>query len=500
MTQTGNLFKSCPFCGGLKPEIGSDCDKRKHFRCGNLVQDGSFESQYANWVQYNAIYTNVSVHEGAIQARLGPGVASIYQEVSLRDTGDRPFFFSFNAVSNVADTEEFNSGTLIAEVIWLDGSFSAIGTGLRMFIPKDRINNVARITFFSVTDRPPANAAYAKILFTKGEGEGPDGQDLIFIDSVVFAAMAGVNLLKNRDFEANLFEWIPNPPNDTAFLSSYKESLEGAGHAQTHFTGTLSQDIDVRFLPPLTSFLVSFAVGGIGLTTLAVRVEWLDYNGNVIGSGLNISIPNETLANQGNYLSYLNITYPMVPGTAFARLTFFATVPTPTDFVRLDNVLFVPVPTTNLITNPSFENGLANWYQSLVTLVQRNDVYEGTADAGIGEIGGALWQDVPLQHAEGHCYLFSVGLGYRLTTVSQDCGHMIMRVIWLDKYDNEIGQGLSLISSVEQPEAGFLQWIPYVGITEPAPQGTAKARILFTKTDSVGCFIEIDNVTFARII
>lgn len=479
-----------------------DYDKEEECtRCGNLVLDPSFEAQYYFWRTDNVIFTNNSPFEGAIQARLGPGPASVSQEISVQGVGENPLFFSFNAVSNrPPDSGSIGAGNLTAEITWLDEHYNPLGIGLRMFIPGDRINDIARITFFAQTDRPPAKAAKALLVFTKGQGYSNENGDYIFIDGVLLAPMEYLDLLRNGDFEANLLGWTAVPGNDTAFLSSYKESLEGAGHVQTHFNGTLAQDIDIRHLPPRTSFLLSFAVQGVGPVTLAVRLEWLNANGTPIGSGLNISIPNETLDEQGNYLSYLNITYPTVPGTAIARLIFTAAVPNPNYYVRLDQVIFAPVLSPNLVANFSFEDGLNGWGRSLVNLVERNDVYEGRADAGLGEIGGALWQDVELRHAEGHCYLFSTGLGFRQTNENATFGTMLMKVIWLDRYDREIGLGLCLIATSGTEVFDFLEWVPYAGVTEPAPAGTAGARILFSKTDSENGFIEVDNVMFARLI
>lgn len=521
MSPSNNYYNPLPgFCEGFPCEATCpqvpDCEKKKEkcIRCGNLVQDPSFESQYSQWQQSNAAFTDKSVYEGVIRARLGPGVATLYQELSLRGVGEKPLFFSFNAVSNIpsylkpdnlepnnsSSNSVKNSGALIAEVIWLDDDYNAIGSGLRMFIPADRLSDNASITFFAQTDCPPAKASHARILFSKGKGSTEGCPDYIFIDGVLLAPMAYLDLLRNGDFEANLLGWTAVPGNDSAFLSSYKESLEGAGHVQTHYNGSLTQDIDVRRLPPGISFLLSFAVAGKGPVSLAVRVEWLDVCGNPIGSGLNLSIPNETLDNQENYLSYLNVTYPTLPGTATVRLIFTACVPNPSYYLRLDQVIFIPVPTTNLIKNPSFEDGLNCWNQSLVNLVERNDVYEGHADAGLGEIGGALWQDVELCKAEGHCFLFSTGLGFRQIAPCASFGTMLMKVIWLDAYDREIGLGLCLISNRGKSEGGFLEWVPYVGVTEAAPEGTVKARVLFSKTDSYQGFIEVDNVTLARLI
>lgn len=503
MSFSNNFVNPCSDC--CEPERPKDCEEKKRpkcKRCGNLVHDPSFESQYSYWGANNVIFTDTDVYEGAIQARLGPGVASLYQTISLAGVCRCPLLFSFNAVANILiGVQQVNlTGILIAEITWLDEQYNPIGTGLRMVIPGDRINQTAKITFFAQTDRPPEEAAYARLVFSKGAPTVPSESEFIFIDGVLLAPMAYTDLIKNGDFEANLFGWTANPGGDTAFLSSYLESLEGAGHALTQFNGSLSQDISIRHLPAGTSFLLSFAVQGVGPVSLSVRLEWLDNNDNPIGSGLNLSIPNETLSNQQNYLSYLAVSFPSVPCTATARLIFSAVVPETSNFLRIDNVIFAPVLTQNLIANPSFENGLNYWQQSLVNLIERNDVYEGLADAGIGQIGGALWQDVELYEAEGKCYLFSTGLGFRYVE-DANFGTMIMRVIWLDKFDREIGLGLSLVSNrIQSTDTNtFIEWIPYVGVTEPAPKGTAKARILFSKTDSPA-FIEVDNVTFAQIV
>lgn len=482
-----------------------NCSKMrpKCTRCGNLVEDPSFEIQSFGWFSSNVSFSDNSVYEGAILANLGPGTASLSQDVSLEGACEGPLFFSFNSFTPMDPEGSENVGILIAEITWLDDNFNTIGLGLRMLIPADRLNNKARITFFAQTETPPDNAKFARIAFTKGQGISETLSDIIAIDGVVLAPMAYRNLIKNGDFEANLFNWVASPGDDTAFLSSYKESLEGAGHAQTHYDGKLIQDVNIRNLPCRTPFLLSFAVQGIGPVTLQVRVEWLNSRGTPIGCGLNLDIPNATLGNQENYLSYLNVTCPSVPGTATARIIFCASVPNPSNFVRLDQVIFAPVLSGNLIANPSFENGLNNWNHNLINLGESNDVYEGRFDAGLGQIGGALWQDVELGCPEGICFLLCTGLGFRQTSESATFGTLIIKVIWLDRNDREIGVGLNLIVNrgmLSEVQSGFLEWVPYIGITDPAPAGTAKARILFSKTDSQDGYIEIDNVTFARIV
>lgn len=343
MSTSNNSYIPYPrYCGSMPCQAdfshvpNYEKGKGKCTNCGNLVQDPSFESQYSNWQQTNVFFTDSDVFEGAVQARLDQGVASLYQELSLKRVGKNPLLFSFNAFSNIPpDSGTENSGNLTAEIVWLDDNNNDIGIGLRMFVPSDRLSNIAHITFFAETDLPPAEASRARILFTKGQGFAEAIADWIFIDEVILTPMACPDLIRNGGFEANLLGWTAVPGSDTAFLSSYKESLEGAGHVQTHFNGTLTQDINIHHLPPRTSFLLSFAVMGAGLVSLSVRLEWLDAAGNAIGSGLNLFIPNETLSNQGNYLSYLNVTYPTLPGTATARLIFAATVPNPSNYLYL---------------------------------------------------------------------------------------------------------------------------------------------------------------------
>lgn len=460
--------------------------------CRNLVQNPSFEADFSYWHKDNVSITGINVFEGTATASLGPGAASLYQDVWLDKLEGKPLLFSFNAFAGAPNCA---TGSLIVEITWLDQDSHQIGLGQRLFIPSGRINSTARITLFALTERIPSGAAYARILFSKGQGIF---YDAILIDQVVLAAIAGPDLMMNGDFEAGLLGWTAIP--DTAFISDHKLSLEGAGHVRTHFNGLLTQDVYIGNTRPDSHFLFSFATGGECPVALNVVIEWLDSNRNVIGLGLNLQIPDGTLPVQENYLSYLNITGPTVPGTVYARIIFTAAVPSPSDYLLLDQVLFAQVATDNLIANPGFEDGLNYWDPTYITLVQLNDVYEGTAAAGIGQIGGALVQDVYLHKPAGYCYLFSTGLGFRRTDPRADYGTMLMKVIWLDHCDNEIGLGLCLIGTSSCLTESTHQWVPYVGVTEPAPPDAVKARIQFTKTSSTNGYIEIDNVVFARLI
>mgnify|MGYP000849794808 FL=1 len=336
---------------------GCDCEgKKKCTRCVNLVQDPSFESYSFEWITFNTSLTDTNVYEGAVQMELGPGTATLYQEVSLRGVNECPPLFSFGAFASTNAAGQENSSTLIAEIIWLDENFNFIGLGLRMMKPAGRLNNFSRITFVSQTDVVPKNAAYARVTFTKGVGFAQE-DDLIYIDYVILAPMA-YREIKNGGFEANLNNWVAESENLVAFVSAYDESLVDSGHAVTNFNGSRYQDIYIRHLPQKTPFLLSFGVEGQGQVSLGVLVEWLNQSGKEIGTGLMASIPNETINNQQNYLTYVFVTTPPTFGT---RIIFDVDIPNDQNSLRLDQILFIPIFRKNLVLNPSFEiNGLDN--------------------------------------------------------------------------------------------------------------------------------------------
>jgi hypothetical protein len=76
---------------------------------------------------------------------------------------------------------------------------------------------------------------------------------------------------------------------------------------------------------------------------------------------------------------------------------------------------------------------------------------------------------------------------------------MLINVVWLDNKNREIGPGLSLvIPRLSGMKNDF--WLVYSGITEPAPLGTVKARVQFTKSaGSPGTFLDIDQVVLGRL-
>ncbi|MFZ5645066.1 MAG: hypothetical protein ACOY46_15915 [Bacillota bacterium] len=84
------------------------------------------------------------------------------------------------------------NGNLTVQILWLDQLCNPISTGLGLFIPNGRINPLARLTYFDITDRPPAGAAWARILFSKQVEEENDAID---IDQVILTPVNTINFV-----------------------------------------------------------------------------------------------------------------------------------------------------------------------------------------------------------------------------------------------------------------------------------------------------------------
>lgn len=462
-------------------------------RCANLVTNPSFETGLSGWETDNVVTSNDDPFEGTRVAKLGPGVASMFQDISLSNLGNWPLFLSFNV--NPGSNDPINFGNLVAEVSWLDANHNIISSGLRSFFFIGRL----RLTYFDITDRPPVGAAWARLQFSKWAGQSsPADIDIIFIDQVILTPVGAINLVQNPSFEAGLAHWTPEPP--TSFVPHYSPYLEGLAYANAprEEDGNLLQDVSINHLPAGSTFMLSFAAYGIGICPLTVRVQWLDATDNPIGDpGINLFIPDATLGSSANSLTYLDITDPAPVGTLKARI-IFSVSQGPNPFFYLDQVIFARVATKNLVINPSFEDGLTGWTSVNTTSFSKDDVYEGNNDAQMGQDGGSLVQDVPIVNAVGGCFLFNCGLGYRKTEDSAGPAQMIIKVLWLDNRGREIGLGLSIISDLTG--VGEPKWLVYTGITEPAPPGTAAARLQFTKSASLNSVIEVDKVVLGRLI
>lgn len=459
-------------------------------RCNNLIQNPSFEEGLTGWVTDNVITANDEPFEGNQVARLGQGVASMFQDVAINSLGYAPLFLSFVVFPG---SESNNNGNLTVEVLWLNADRNIIATGQSVFIPDGRINTFARITYFDITDRPPAGADWARVLFSKGAGVETD---LIEIDLVILTTVSSINLVQNSNFEAGLTAWTSVP--GTAFVPDFATVYEGNAVALNQGNdGTLFQDVPINNLPAHSSFLLSFAINAGLSSTNSVQVLWLDSQNNQIGTpGLNLIIPSLTLSVQLNYLTYVDVTGPAPTGAVKARIQFVSDAGVQTG-VRIDKTILARTYTTNLVQNPSFENGLIGWTTVNTTAAASNQAYEGNNVAQMGESGGVLFQDVPIRNAPGRCFLFNCGVGCG-GGIFPD-GNILIKILWLDANGREIGLGLSLVD----PLSNLLgsQWLIYTGITEPAPPGTAAARILFTKSEgATGGTIDIDKVVLARLV
>ncbi|HHY78223.1 MAG TPA: hypothetical protein GX498_06940 [Clostridiales bacterium] len=469
-------------CGNINPLDG--------FRGFNLVQNPSFQAGLAGWVHSE----NVSVSdrlpfEGTQVATMDINPASMYQDVSLAGTDCSPLFLSFNVVSN-------NQPDITVQVLWLDSNHNYIASGLEMYIKAnttDSANN-GRVTFFDITDSPPPGAAFARLIFNKAEGFG---ESTVSIDQVILAPVGSANLLKNPSFEAGFISW-----SGANYSVSFETPLQGAADVTTALGGTLIQDVPIENQPSGSSYLFSFGAYAEGSVSLTAQVLWLDAGDNIIGSpGLEITIPSDILNQQENYLTYLDLTNPAPLNAVKARILFDSDVADGSR-LRIDQVIFARAGSSNLLQNPSFEDGLNNWTDINGTTILGADVYEGEAAGSLDIIGGVFLQDVFIPNAEGNCFVLNYGIRARRNAGGGVTEHVIVKVLWLDDGGNEIGEGLTIVNYVRHNVGQFIQWLVYTGITEPAPPGTTAARIQITKLDSgTSNFgrIDIDKIVFGRL-
>ncbi|WP_161821736.1 hypothetical protein [Sporotomaculum syntrophicum] len=473
-------------CCASTPLVPNVVPQRVCSRCNNLLQNPSFEAGLDGWVASNVIAADSTPFEGTQVARMGSGVASLSQDIALTNLANCPLFINFNAFPG---TDNNSNGNLVVEVLWLDKNRVTIATGLRKVIPNFGINTGVRLAYFDITDQPPADAAFARLMFSKGTGTTPN--DIIEVDQVILASVNSINLVQNPGFELGLTGWTA-----TTFTPVFIETFEGAAAAFTSANGTLLQDIPITDLPSNSSFLLSFAasVAESNVASLSVQVLWLNAADVVIGTGLNITIPENTLDSQRLYLTYLDITNP-APGDAVkARILFTASDLLDDSSLRIDQVILAGVGTQNLVRNPSFENGFDNWTPVNVTIADSTQAYEGNRVGVLSAQGGVIFQDIPIVRAIGHCFLLNFGL----KSPDVDTGLILAEVHWLDNNNREIGQGLSLVIPTLTVQG---IWVVYTGITEPAPPGTATARVQFSK--SIGGpngLVDIDKVVFGRLV
>ncbi|MBM7869965.1 hypothetical protein JOC70_001435 [Clostridium pascui] len=464
-------------------------------RCNNLLENPSFELNLTGWESNNVFILghaqSSEPFEGTSNARMDSGVAILSQDVLLEGTCASPLLVSFQIYSGTGAV-----GDLIIEVLWLNSMGSIIATGLRTLIPSERTSNSKnRLTFVEITDLPPDNAVMARLQFTRGSL--PINLDNILdIDQIILTPISSINLVTNSGFELGKQFWTGTNANES-FTSNY----EGTGNILLNaINGTLVQNIPINSFARGSSFLLSFAVFSTNAnSTLKVEVTWLDKNGNPISTGLDLSINSQAIVLAHNYVTYVDVTTPVPKNANTAQIKFTATGISGN--FNIDKVIFSKVTSTNLLVNPSFENSNSPspWIASGGTTVEQYqdpDSYEGARLVNLPEIAGYIYQDVSI--IPERCYLFS--FGYR-TFGANSAGNLLVQVKWLDRTGREIGLGLSIIIG-SGTAIDVLKWLTYLGITEPAPENAAMARVQFSKSfsDQDNATIEIDKVVLASLV
>jgi hypothetical protein len=451
-------------------------------RSGNLLQNSSFESDLTFWQAENVTSVDTSAAEGTQAASLGPGVASLFQDVVLGPLQRMPLFLSF-----IAYVTAGIPGDLVAEVLWLDATGIVIGSGLKAFVPGTTIST-AHITFFDVTDRPPLGTQWARLQFSKGT---PDVS--VLLDLVNLAPVQTANLIRNPSFERGLADW-----SATGFDSGFTAIFEGAASAvQSTTPGTLSQDVPLAPVLPGSSYLLSFAAISPVASTVTAQLLWLNIFGSIIGEpGINAPIVATTLSSQGAYMNFMQASEPAPIGAVKARIVFTATSATGST-LNLDQVNLIRLTSPNLLENPGFINGLDDWTTQGVT-AQSTGGFVGENFALLSSTGAIINQTVtlPLGSARDS---FLLNFALRFSGTETVNGNVLAQVHWLNILGEEIGLGLALV--ISQPVQTRAQWQVFTGFTERAPLGAFSARIQFTKSASggVAAVIGLDSVIFARV-
>lgn len=455
--------------------------------CRNLVLDHSFEEGLRNWgVSGDVTYYSGQPFTGNQSLHMNSGAASLFQNVSLAGVGRRPLFLSFNVRGSQGAAD------LIVDVIWLDRSLRVLGVGQHMYIGAENFTGElnAPLTFFEITDLPPTQAAFAKLVFSKQEGAV---DSYIDIDQVILAPIHSINLVQNHGFERGLLMWNP-----TNFIAGFSFPLEGGGFARGQGDGLLTQDVYIANQPPRSSYLFSFALSipeAVAVET-TVRVQWLNSDGTVISDGLVFFIPSASLLNRQAYLTYVAVTSPAPLGAVRARIRFENQGAGLFEY-RIDQVLFARISLSNLVQNSSFENDLTSWDSDGVSATNVPTAYEGSWVASIPATGGSLSQQVPLLRATGRCYLLSFALKATSEEEAADAV-LLARVIWVDRFGRELGLGLGLVARVGVTESEDATWSVFAAITEPAPPGTVAAKLQFSMPES-SASLELDHVVFTRL-
>ncbi len=298
------------------------------------------------------------------------------------------------------------------------------------------------------------------------------------------------NLLQNPSFESGLTFWQADN-----VITADTSAAEGTQVARLGFDPTirpasLFQDVPLLPLqrkPLFLSFIAYSTAGGPG--NLVAEVLWLDVNGTIMGTGLRASLSSSLISNPR--ITFFDVTDRPPIGAVWARLLFSTNA---SDFpVLLDLVNLVPVETPNLINNPSFELGLAEW-DATVFAPDFTIKWEGGAAVSQTGAPGTLSQDIPLN-------LLHPGAAYLLSFAARSLQNSTVtaQLIWLNALGNPIGTPGIDITIAPTTLSGQGQYLNFVQLSGPAPIGAVQARLVFTASGAIASILQLDQVILVRL-
>ncbi|HBZ09404.1 MAG TPA: collagen-like protein, partial [Bacillus bacterium] len=147
---------------------------------------------------------------------------------------------------------------------------------------------------------------------------------------------------------------------------------------------------------------------------------------------------------------------------------------------------------TNLINNGGFETGTLGGWTANNTSITTSHTHTGQYAAVFnqGFVASSLTQTVPI--SPNQSYLLKVSLA------SQGSNQIILRVIYLNENNVEVGTGLDINVPFGQlfPVSIYENWKEIYQVTEPAPSTATKARVEIIKPGNLSAMfrVVIDDV------
>ncbi len=298
------------------------------------------------------------------------------------------------------------------------------------------------------------------------------------------------NLLQNPSFESGLAFWQADNVITTDTSAAEGTQVASLGFGTTISPASLYQDVPLlpwQRKPLFLSFIAYSTAGGPG--NLVAEVLWLDVNGTVMGTGLRASVSSSLISNPR--ITFFDVTDRPPLGAVWARLLFSKNA---SEFpVLLDLVNLVPVETPNLVTNPSFELGLAGW-DATAFVPDFTIPWEGGAAVIQTGAPGTLSQDIPLNPLlPGSAFLLS------FAARSLQNSTVTAQLIWLNVLGNPIGTPGIDITIAPTTLSGQGQYLNFVQLSGPAPVGAVQARLVFTASGAVASILLLDQVILVRL-